>query len=170
MLVWTLSIGRQKFIFLYTCSLLLRNMEMGKEKAAPEGVPSCPMLTCCSRQPCWHECGIKVAQQSVLLTFQPQTVKEGMTLQKTVQIKNLTEIISERHSQHTVSCPWDVRQLYYIFQIRAHKNRWTWEIRWRMKFVTSSKSYWITETTTKKSLYFYMYVYSFIHNVSLGTE
>lgn len=66
------------------------------------------------------------------------------------------------------------RKLYYSFQIWTHKTRHTWEIWWRMKLITLSKLYWITKTNKKQNktitLYFYMYIYNFVHNVSLGTE
>lgn len=51
------------------------------------------------------------AQQSPPPTnFQPQAAKESHgTSEYFLQSKTLPEIISERHSQHTVSFPWDVK-------------------------------------------------------------
>lgn len=85
MLVWTLSIGKQKFLFLYTCSLLLRNTETGRKQRHQDvdHLASCSLTVQDSHA--GIACRIEAAaQQSALLTFQPQTVKEGMTLQKTL--------------------------------------------------------------------------------------
>lgn len=93
--------------FFFPVHLLIPNKLHGnlKEETALECRQSCPMLTCWSRHPCWCGCPEIIPPQ---LSATGSQGSHG-TSEYFMQTKIPPEIISERHGQHTVSFPWNVK-------------------------------------------------------------